>query len=94
MDCGIGLVSHVLNHRGADISATDFHPEAEAFMKVNMALNNKGRRVPFVQVDWCDLDVELRPFDIIIASDLFYERVWRLVSLILLRARQTKGMRY
>ncbi|HAK53012.1 MAG TPA: histidine kinase [Gammaproteobacteria bacterium] len=70
--CGIGLASHVLNHRQANISATDFHPEAEAFMEVNVELN-QGRPIPFFQVAWSDKDVDLGGYDLIIGSDVLYE---------------------
>jgi predicted nicotinamide N-methyase len=38
--CGIGLASLVLNRRDADITATDYHPNAEAFLEENTCLNN------------------------------------------------------
>ena len=51
--CGIGLASLVLNHRLADITATDHHPEAEAFLKENVKLN-KGTEIPFIRAAWDD----------------------------------------
>ncbi|MFC6673801.1 class I SAM-dependent methyltransferase [Marinobacterium aestuariivivens] len=44
--CGIGLTSLVLNHRHADITATDYHPEAGNFLRENVRLN-QGARFPF-----------------------------------------------
>ena len=38
--CGLGLASLVLNERSADISATDYHPEVETFLKINTELEN------------------------------------------------------
>lgn len=70
--CGIGLASLVLNHRTSDITATDYHPEAEGFLKANVALNG-GAAVPFVRAGWLDADCGLGVFDLIIGSDLLYE---------------------
>lgn len=71
--CGIGLASLVLNHRMADITATDYHPEAENFLQKNTGLNG-GEAIPFVRTGWCDGGSGLGEFDLIIGSDLLYER--------------------
>jgi predicted nicotinamide N-methyase len=71
--CGVGLASLVLNSRRADITATDYHPEAEAFLTENVRIN-QGRSVPFVRAGWADEDCGLGTFDLVIGSDLLYER--------------------
>ena len=74
--CGIGLASLVLNHRDADITATDRHPEAGRFLARNAELND-GPAIPFVRAGWDDgdaIDDGLGRFDLIIGSDLLYER--------------------
>jgi methylase of polypeptide subunit release factors len=43
--CGIGLASFALNHRLADITATDYHPEADDFLNENILL------IPIVSVN-------------------------------------------
>lgn len=70
--CGIGLASLVLNQRSADITATDYHPEAEAFLKLNARLN-EGAAINFMRTGWADADCGLGLFDVIIGSDLLYE---------------------
>ncbi|MBM9616658.1 histidine kinase [Desulfobulbus rhabdoformis] len=71
--CGIGLASLVLNHRGADITATDHHPEAQAFLDRNTLLNH-DRNISFVRVGWNDnVTQALGCFNLIIGSDLLYE---------------------
>ncbi len=70
--CGIGLASLVLNHRLADITATDYHPEAGHFLLENVELNN-GRKIPFVRTGWGDEVSALGEFDLLIGSDLLYE---------------------
>ena len=71
--CGIGLVSLLLNSKHADISATDIHPEAESFLSENTLLNH-GKIIPFERANWRDLETELGVFDLIIGSDLLYEK--------------------
>ncbi len=70
--CGIALASLVLNYRQADITATDCHPEAEAFLRRNVSLND-GASIPFVRTGWGDEDQRLGRFDLIVGSDLLYE---------------------
>ncbi|MGD9161449.1 MAG: methyltransferase [Desulfobacteraceae bacterium] len=71
--CGIGLASLLLNSRLADITATDYHPEAGSFLMENTKLN-QGKTIPFIRTGWEDEDIELGMFDLIIGSDLLYER--------------------
>jgi predicted nicotinamide N-methyase len=71
--CGIGLASLVLNHRHADITATDYHPEAGHFLEENVQLN-KGQEIRFVRTGWGDEDSGLGEFDLVIGSDVLYER--------------------
>lgn len=70
--CGIGLASLVLNHRSADITATDYHPEVEQFLIENTKLN-RGEAIPFVRTGWADEKTNLGKFDLIIGSDLLYD---------------------
>ena len=71
--CGIGLTSLMLNQRLADITATDYHPEVEKFLLKNIELN-KGKVIPFFRTGWADEDCGLGKFDVILGSDLLYER--------------------
>ncbi|GJM13484.1 MAG: methyltransferase type 12 [Pseudohongiella sp.] len=70
--CGMALSSLLLNKRGADITATDYHPEAQFFLERNAELN-KDEPIAFHRVDWADTADELGKFDLIIGSDLLYE---------------------
>lgn len=70
--CGIALASLVLNHRHADITATDYHPETEAFLAINAELN-QDKKIPFTRTGWSDEVSELGKFDVIIGSDILYE---------------------
>lgn len=69
---GLALASLVLNRRGVDVTASDRHPEAGAFLAVNTELNDDAP-IPFHRVSWVDDDTDLERFDMIIASDVLYE---------------------
>ncbi|MBL1142206.1 MAG: methyltransferase domain-containing protein [Proteobacteria bacterium] len=71
--CGIGLTSLLLNQRNADITATDYHPEAEAFLLKNTTLN-EDTSIPFIRTGWADKLSKLGKFDLIIGSDILYEQ--------------------
>ena len=71
--CGIGLPSLVLQRRGADVVASDVHPLAEPFLAYNSALNELPA-VHFRQMDWNQPLPTLGEFDMIVASDVLYER--------------------
>ena len=71
--CGIGLPSLVLQQRGADITACDHHPLTEEFLRQNTDLNGLAP-IPFFNAPWLDPALELGRFDLIIGSDLLYER--------------------
>ncbi|MGM0518947.1 MAG: class I SAM-dependent methyltransferase [Campylobacterota bacterium] len=71
--CGIGLSSLLLNHKKANITATDYHPEVQAYLLENTKLNNDSE-IPFVRTSWeDDYNKQLGKFDLIIGSDLLYE---------------------
>lgn len=71
--CGLGLASLVLQRRGADITASDHHPLAEEFLAANAALNGL-EPVRFRLAQWSGPNPELGTFDLIIGSDVLYER--------------------
>jgi len=73
LGCGLGLASLVLHQRGADVVASDHHPLAEVFLAYNAALNALPA-VPFRTVDWDHPNTSLGHFDMIIGSDVLYER--------------------
>jgi len=70
--CGMGLSSLLLNKQKADITATDYHPEANHFLQRNAALNS-DKEIAFERTNWIDASDKLGCFDLIIGSDLLYE---------------------
>ncbi len=79
LGCGIALTSHLLNSKNANITATDYHPEAEKFLDYNVKLNNCDK-IPFERTCWSDEDDNLGKFDLIVGSDILYER-WHIDEL-------------
>ena len=71
--CGIGLPSLVLQRRGARIVASDMHPLAEPFLAYNAALNDLPA-LHYRQLRWGHPLPALGEFDMLIASDVLYER--------------------
>ena len=70
--CGMALSSLLLNKQNIDITATDYHPEVEKFLKRNVRLNGDDA-ITFERADWADNEDKLGQFDLIIGSDLLYE---------------------
>lgn len=84
LGCGLGLASLVLHRRGAHVHASDCHPLAPHFLKANQALNGLAD-LPYVHAQWGENpdpalldDLGLTPvqqrYDLIVGSDLLYER--------------------
>jgi predicted nicotinamide N-methyase len=73
LGCGIGLVSVVAASRGFDVTATDYYADALQFTRLNAAQN--GERPPVARlVDWRDFPADPGRFDVVVASDVLYER--------------------
>lgn len=70
--CGMALSSLLLNKLDTDITATDYHPESQGFLKRNVSLNGDNQ-IPYERTDWASESDNLGRFDIIIGSDLLYE---------------------
>ena len=71
--CGTGLASMVLQRRGTDITATDYHPDGQEYLTANTNLNNL-ESIRCVCLNWHETDLQLGQFDLIIGSDLLYDR--------------------
>lgn len=68
----MALSSLLLSKNNSDITATDYHPEAESFLQRNINLNG-GRPIHYERTDWANMYDGLGLFDLIIGSDLLYE---------------------
>lgn len=71
--CGLGLAALVLQRRGANVTACDHHPLAGEFLRFNSDLNEL-LPIPYFHAPWEGPNPDLGQFDLIIGSDLLYER--------------------
>ncbi|MEQ1804015.1 MAG: SAM-dependent methyltransferase [Burkholderiaceae bacterium] len=81
LGCGLALASLVGHRRGADVTASDCHPLAGVFLRENLRLNAllpmKYRHGHWGESEPADAalgDVVRGRFDLIIGSDVLYER--------------------
>ncbi len=71
--CGLGLSSLVMQRAGGDVTASDYHPLAETFLRRNAELN--GLPAPrYVDLPWDSNQSDLGDFDLIVGADVLYER--------------------
>ena len=73
LGCGLGLVSAVALERGFDVTATDYYADALRFAALNAA-RHAGVVPRTRHVDWRALPPDLGRFDVVVASDVLYER--------------------
>ncbi|MGH8493967.1 MAG: class I SAM-dependent methyltransferase [Moraxellaceae bacterium] len=71
--CGLGLASMVVHRRCGDITASDSHPLARAFLAHNLGLNLL-LPMKYETGNWGRENPGLGLFDLIIGSDLLYDR--------------------
>lgn len=73
LGCGLGLVAAAAAGAGFDVTATDYYADALPFASLN-AWRIAGRAIATQHVDWRALPAELGTFDLVVASDVLYER--------------------
>jgi len=83
LGCGLGLPSIVAAHLGAQVTATDYYPEALDLLHVNAALNGVPLRTR--EVDW-RTPPDIGRFDFVMAADVLYER-WQTPPMVDMLAR-------
>lgn len=73
LGCGMGLVASSAARAGFDVMATDYYDDALLFTQVNVFAN--AGVVPETRyVDWRAFPADLEWFDLVIASDVLYEK--------------------
>ena len=74
---GLALASLVMHRREGDVTVTDWHPLTETFLKANLTANDLGP-LPYQAGNWALDDADnasgLGRFDLIVGSDVLYER--------------------
>lgn len=73
LGCGLALASLVVHRRGGDITASDCHPLAADFLLENLALNQLPA-MKYQTGNWSRANPLLKRFDLIIGSDVLYDR--------------------
>lgn len=73
LGCGIGLVAAAATLAGFEVMATDYYEDALRFARVNVA-RNTGVPLATRMIDWRALPGALGTFDVVLASDVLYER--------------------
>jgi predicted nicotinamide N-methyase len=80
LGCGAGLVATCAALAGYAVHATDYYEDALSFTRVNV-FENTGEDPSTQLVDWRYLPADLGHFDLVVASDVLYERTYaRLVA--------------
>jgi predicted nicotinamide N-methyase len=80
LGCGAGLVATVAALAGFRVCATDYYEDALRFTELNVA--EETGLVPETRlVDWRKIPTDLGRFDLVVGSDVLYERIYgRLVA--------------
>lgn len=73
LGCGVGLVALAAANAGFAVLASDYYAEAVEFTTANARLNRLDAIVARL-VDWRALPADLGRFDLVVASDVLYER--------------------
>ncbi len=92
LGCGVGLVTMAAMIAGYDMLATDYYTDALAFTRAN-AWRNLGREPETQMIDWRSFPRKAKGFDLILASDVLYEKEYaEILPKIFKRALAPGGM--
>lgn len=92
LGCGVGLVTMSAMIAGYDMLATDYYTDALAFTRAN-AWRELGRSPDARMIDWRSFPADVSGFDLILASDVLYEKEYaKLLPGIFKRALAPGGM--
>lgn len=75
LGCGLGLVTIGAVRAGFDVTATDYYEDALFFARRNV-LRATGTEPASRLVDWRAFPPDLGTFDLVLASDVLYERAY------------------
>jgi predicted nicotinamide N-methyase len=78
LGCGVGLVTTAAMIAGYDVTSTDYYTDALAFTRAN-AWSNTGRSPITRMIDWRSFPADSVGFDLILASDVLYEKEYALI---------------
>lgn len=75
LGCGAGLVVSAAAVAGFDVVASDYYADALQFARVN-ANRNSGCDIAVRLLDWRAMPSDVGTFDVVLASDVLYERAY------------------
>lgn len=91
LGCGAGLVASCAARAGFAVTATDYYDDALEFTRVN-AWRNAATAIATRPLDWRRLPKEIGRFDVVVASDVLYEKPYAaLVAEVIARALAPAG---
>lgn len=73
LGCGAGLVATSASLAGFTVTVSDYYEDALRFARVNVRRNG-GRSPRTLLLDWRNLPSGVGRFDVVVASDVLYER--------------------
>jgi predicted nicotinamide N-methyase len=92
LGCGAGLVAVAASIAGFDVTATDYYDDALGFAWLNVWRTTQ-RAIDTRMVDWRSMPDDLRAFDVVIASDVLYEKHYAaLVAAAIARTLSPSGV--
>ena len=71
LGCGLGFPSLVASHLGAEVLATDFHPDVEEYFLRNC--RHSSIKCSYKRLNWRQDKESLDQFDVVMGSDVLYE---------------------
>jgi predicted nicotinamide N-methyase len=91
LGCGLGLASAAAAAAGFDVTASDYYDDALRFTAFNV-LRHTGVLPTTRNLDWRALPDDLPRYDVVVASDVLYERPYaELVASVLARTLAPDG---
>jgi predicted nicotinamide N-methyase len=94
LGCGSGLVATSASLAGFAVTVSDYYDDALRFARVNVRRNG-GRAARSILLDWRNLPPRLGRFDVVLASDVLYERPYgALVAGVLDATLSPSGVAY
>jgi len=91
LGCGVGLASVAAAIAGFEVTATDYYDDALRFTALNV-LANTGALIATQSADWRRFPHDLGRFDLVVASDVLYEREYaELIAAVIDRTMTGRG---
>ena len=90
LGCGVGVVALAAARAGFAVTVSDYYEDALAFARANLA--RAGYTAEARHLDWRALPDDLPTYDVVVASDVLYERPYaELVAAVIDRALAPDG---